>query len=341
MLFELTDDHRGFGDSVDALLRRHVPASRLREAWSDAEDYTSPVWKPLAHLGLLGVLVPEDLGGAGGDYLDLVLPLEAAGRHAVPEPLVESVAILPSVLLTHGSQAEQERWLGPLAAGDLVAATMIGESDVVADGARADVLLVADGDALHLVPRDGFEARPVTGVDPGRRPARCAPRLDATTLLSDDPAALQLARAVGAAATASVLVGLCDHLVTTTRDYLLQREQFGQPIGAFQALKHRLADVAVATEAARSLSWRAAYDVSVDAPDLTSTALAKASASEAARLAGSAALQLHGGIGFTWEHDLHLWLQRGRVLEAAFGTAHSHREAVGARLLADHPRDAA
>ncbi|AWB93241.1 hypothetical protein C3E78_14080 [Aeromicrobium chenweiae] len=334
VLFDFTDDQRGFDDAVSSLLARRMPASRLREVWEAGQDYDSEVWQPLADLGLLGITIPADRGGSDGSYIDLALPLESCGRHALPDPVVETAAILPLVLLRHGDEPARDRWLGPIAAGEVVAGTCLGESDLVAHGARADVVLVARGDELHLVTRGSYEATPVNGTDPSRRLARCRFVLDDLSLLTRDPGAVQLARTVGAVATASVLVGLSQHLLTTTRDYVLQREQFGQPIGAFQALKHRLADVAVATEAARSLAWSASYVLGTGEDASLEASLAKSSANQAAYLAGAAALQLHGGIGFTWEHDLHLWLQRGRVLETAFGSTDHHRQVVGIHAMA-------
>lgn len=333
MLFDFTDEQRGFDEATDALLTHRMPASRLREVWDAGEQYESDIWQSLADLGLLGVVVPEAWDGSGGSYLDLALPLESCGRHALPEPVAETAAILPMVLLRHGDDGVRSRWLGPAAAGKIMAATCLGETSLVSGAVHADLLLVGRDDELHLVPQGSFDATPVSGTDPSRRLARCRFDLGRDTLLADDPAALRLARSVGAAATASLLVGLSQHLLTTTRDFLLQREQFGRPIGSFQALKHRLADVAVATEAARSLAWSAAYAISTAQDAAVDASLAKASANEAAHAAGSAALQLHGGIGFTWEHDLHLWLQRGKAWEAAFGSTHDHRQLTGLHAL--------
>ena len=334
MLFDFTDDQRGFDDAVSSLLARHMSPSRLREVWDAGQDHESDVWTPLADLGLLGITIPADRGGSDGSFVDLALPLESCGRHALPEPVVETAAVLPLVLLRHGDEAARARWLGAIASGDVVAAVCLGASDLVSDAVRADVVLVTRGHELHLATRDSFEATPVPGTDPSRRLARCQFVLDELTLLASDPAAVRFARTVGAAATASVLVGLAQQLLTMTRDYVLQREQFGQPIGAFQALKHRLADVAVATEAARSLAWSAAYAISTGEDATIAASLAKASANQAAYTAGSAALQLHGGIGFTWEHDLHMWLQRGRVLETSFGSTEAHQQLVGLHAMA-------
>ena len=338
MLFDFNPEQHQFDDSVRNLLARHMTPAHLRAAWDSGHDHTSSIWPSLVSMGLTGLVAPESAGGLGGSLIDLALPLEQCGRHCVPEPIVESLVVAPLVLADHVSDATT-RWLERLVSGDALATANLMGGSIVPDGGRADITLVRDGHELHLVPQDLVTATPMPSADPTRRLAECTYELGEDTLLTADPAAAIRAGDLGAAGTASMLVGLSQHLLETTRDYLLQREQFGVPIGSFQALKHRLADVAVATEAARSLSWYAAYALSVRSEDASVAAsMAKGAASSAAHLANSAALQLHGGIGFTWEHDLHLWLQRGRAWETSFGTVSDHRAAVAKHAVQHHPR---
>ncbi|MCZ4497549.1 MAG: hypothetical protein JWQ74_102 [Marmoricola sp.] len=334
MDFDFDVSQRNFRDTARGLLRDSFPASRLREVWNQGHDYDHRLWKELSKLGVSGVLIDDRFGGFGGDVVDLLLVLEEFGAATVPEPVVETALIAPMVIGALGDDAVKKRWLPGLAAGDLVAAVATGTTGViVADGLSADLLVVCVDRQVHLVGPDRVTGRRVQSADPSRRLAECDISVDDTTLLSDDERAVPLVERIGAVGTASLLVGLSQHLIEVTRDYLLTRHQFGRPIGEFQALKHRLADVAVQTEAARSLTWNAGYRLRSDEGDELAAMVAKAAASHAGYLAGAAALQLHGGIGFTWEHDLHLWLQRGKAWEAAFGSTEQHRISVGAAIL--------
>lgn len=338
MLFDFTSEQYQFRDAVRSLLDDRMRPADLRAAWERGHDYESGIWPSLVTMGLTGLVTPEAAGGFGGSLVDLVLPLEECGRHCLPEPVVESLVIVPLVLADQTSPAAIF-WLERLVSGEALATVHLTDGSLVPDGARADISLVRNGDELHLVPQAMVSATPVSSMDPTRRLAECTYDLSEQTLLSSDPALLGYARDLGVAGTAAVLVGVSQHLLETTRDHLLQREQFGVSIGSFQALKHRLSDVAVATEAARSLSWYAAYALSMRSEDASVAAsLAKGAANSAAHLANSAALQLHGGIGFTWEHDLHLWLQRGQALEVSFGTTSDHRAAAAQHALAESSR---
>ncbi|MFC5676396.1 acyl-CoA dehydrogenase family protein [Aeromicrobium endophyticum] len=335
MDFEFDEDQVAFGAAVRRFLDAKLPPSRLRTIWDEGQGYRHEVWRELAGLGVAGSLVDEAHGGSGGRLTDLVLVLGELGTHAVPEPAVETAVVAPLVLSGFGAPALQQEWLPQIAAGDtIVAVAARPEGARVPDGATADVTLVRSGHEVHLVRPQRVTARPLAGADPSRRLAECDYRLDDSTLVTVDPAASLLIDTAGAAGTAALLVGLCDRLVDLTREHLLTRQQFGRPLAEFQVLKHRLVDVAVAVEAARSLTWNAGYRVGVGDPGAAMAArAAKAAASEAASRAGAAALQLHGGIGFTWEHDLHLWLQRAMSWERSFGIARELRAQMGAELL--------
>lgn len=335
MDFDFSDDQVAFRDAVRAYLRAKFPPSRLREAWERGQDHDHEVWRGLADLGVAGTQVEEVHGGSGGTLTDLVLVLGELGAHAVPEPAVETAVVAPAVLRTFGSQAVQDEWLPRIAAGSAVVAVAPRPSGArVPDGAGAQLTIVRAGREVHLVGPERVRARALPGADPSRRLAACDYELDDRTRLTDDETAGRLIEMTGAAGTAALLVGLCDRLVELTREHLLTRQQFGRPLAEFQVLKHRLVDVVVPLEAARSLTWNAAHRVATGDPAAMRAArTAKAAAGTAASRAGSAALQLHGGIGFTWEHDLHLWLQRGMSWERAFGVAHDLRAQVGAELL--------
>ncbi|CAM3570988.1 acyl-CoA dehydrogenase family protein [Nocardioides zeicaulis] len=335
MDFSFSDDQLAFRDAVRRYLAARFPASRLREVWATGADHDHAVWRELADLGVAGTVVPEAHGGSGGGLTDLVLVLGELGTSAVPEPAVETAVIAPLLLQTYASDALQQAWLPGLAAGEVVVAVASRPSSArVHDGATADLTLVRSGAEVHLAGPDRVSARTLPGADPSRRLAECDYDLDGSTLLTRDVDAGRLVGTTGAVATAAQLVGLADRLVAMTREHLLTREQFGRPLAEFQVLRHRLVDVVVQVEAARSLVWNAAHRIDTgDRTAATAAWSAKAAANEASSLAGSAALQLHGGIGFTWEHDLHLWLQRGMSWERSFGTTPELRARVGAELM--------
>ncbi|GAA0570714.1 acyl-CoA dehydrogenase family protein [Actinomadura livida] len=334
MRFSFSDDQTEYAAFLADLLGTVAGPGYLRAAWSAGHAYESTLWPKLAESGLFGVCVPEEEGGAGGTLVDLALCLEACGYHGVPEPVVETAVLAPHVIGEFGSEAERKKWLRAIAEGEAVASASFDPSGITPDGTRADVVVVKSGEELHLVTPDRASWQPLDGVDLSRRLARGTFAAGEATLLTADPAAAARASGLGAAATACVLVGVAQRLADMTREYVIERRQFGRALGTFQILKHRLANVAIQTEAARSLAWYACYAVAHRAADAPlAAARAKAAANRASELAGSAALQLHGGIGFTWEHDLHLWLQRGKALEGAFGSTLEHRTAVGGMVI--------
>jgi alkylation response protein AidB-like acyl-CoA dehydrogenase len=333
VLFDFDDDQYAFRDSVRAGLVQTATVASLRTAWDKPSTKPGQAWRELAQLGLFGVLVPEDLDGLGATPSDLALPLEECGYRNVPEPIVETAVLAPVVLGRWAEREDVATLLRGVARGDATLAAGLGASGLVPFAARADSVLAAVSGELHLVPAGRVAKVPVETMDPSLAVARCEFDVDATTLLSADPAVVAHACAVASTGTASVLVGLSQRMLDLTRAYVLERRQFGRPIGSFQAVKHRLADVAVSIEAARGLSWHAMYWLTEPEPLGVAAAAAKAAAGVAARAASSAALQLHGGIGFTWEHDPHLWMQRAKALEVLHGTSAEHRRVLGLHVI--------
>jgi alkylation response protein AidB-like acyl-CoA dehydrogenase len=207
----------------------------------------------------------------------------------------------------------------------------------VADAHVADVLLLQRGDELHAVSPDSVALEPLPSVDRARRifTVTWTPA-DDTCLARGTQARDAASRAFerGALATSAQLIGIADRLIEIAADYAREREQFGKPIGSFQAVKHHLANALLTLEFARPVTYRAAYSVAHEHVDLsTHVSMAKAYASDAARLAARTALQVHGAIGYTWEHDLQLWMKRAWVLAAAWGDAAWHRERVAHAVL--------
>lgn len=337
MLFDRTQEQREFQESVRGVLGREWPAPALRRMWEGEAGGSTRVTRLLAELGVQSIAVPEACGGAGASAIELGLALEEIGEAGFPAPVLES-AVTARLLAKTSQQTEV---VEALISGTATATVSVADHAPIAHHSTTAAVLALRGSSLHLVPAERISFTPVAGQDPTRDLAVAELPLDAATVITDEPGEVELVLAELRAGTASLLVGLSQHLITVTRDYLLEREQFGTVIGSFQALKHRLTDCLVAVEAARGLTWYASYAISADSADMQDAArAAKSAAGSAAHLTNAAALQLHGGIGFTWEHDLHLWLKRGLALQRLYGTTTEHRRHLGAGLIsAAHPTD--
>jgi alkylation response protein AidB-like acyl-CoA dehydrogenase len=309
--FAFSDDQLAMRDAVRTFLENECPPKVVRDAWTN-DSGRSGLWSRLGEMGVLGVLAPEAQGGFGGDDLDLVLLLEETGRAALPEPIVEHAAVaVPVIVGTRAAAA---------AAGDLTI-TVAPPSGLVAYGTEADLVLVGD----ELVEPASLAMQPHESVDGSRRLSAIATPPVSIDRGISDRAALGIA---------AQLLGLADRMLTMTVDYAKERHQFGVQIGSFQAVKHHLANVAMALEFARPLVYRAAWSVARgDDARSQHVGMAKARASEAALLAGRIALQVHGAIGYTTEYDLHLWLKRAWALAASWGDAAGHVDRLGSAIL--------
>lgn len=331
-----------------------------------------PLWRKAAEHGFIGMLVPAEYGGGGLDLRSVVLALEAAGRFLVPGPLVETAALAVSLLQEAGSAEQKERFLRPLAGGRLlVAASLTGLAEdegaahlaaadkgdrwvlsgfqpLVADVDIADYLLVqagvrgSAGDvALFLVPKGqaGVAAEDRVGLDRSRHFARVVfeeVSVGPDLLLARGPAARQaLARALRVATVAlcSTMVGAAQAAMEMAVDYANTRQQFGSYIGRFQAIKHKCADMLVLLEGAKTATYYAAWAVGTDQPEAeAAVSLAKQYVSETFTQIATDCIDVHGGIGVTWEHNAHLYLKRARLSEAQLGNPGLHRERLAAAL---------
>jgi alkylation response protein AidB-like acyl-CoA dehydrogenase len=332
MDFDFTQDQYALRDLAREVFAKESSPQRLREVWEADGERDPRIWKTLADVGLLGLTVPEEHGGLGGDATDLALVLEEAGRAGLPEPFLETVAIAVPMLARFGSNEQRAEWLPKIAAGDAVAAVRPSGSPFVVGADEAAFAVVTDDDGeTRLVFGDGLEGRRIPSEDRARRVFEYGGGAAGDLL---EPGATDHLNRLGAVGTAAVLNGVSLRLLEMTVEYVKGREQFGRPVGSFQAVKHKLASVYSDLEAARSSAWYAAYALANDLPDVGRAAsIAKAAANEAGRLANQEALQCHGGIGFTWEHDLHLWLKRGKALEGSWGTTREHRAKLAEGLF--------
>lgn len=337
MHFSFDDDQLEFQRLFRDFLVDECPASEVRAAWDNEAGWSLERWRRLAELGVLGMTADADSGGLGLTEVDLVLLLEEAGRAALPEPFAETAAVAVP-LLREGGLTD---WLDRVASGDAIVVVGLSHTSVVPDVPSADLLLLQAGETLFAVEPAEVEAVRQESVDGSRRlfAVRWS-REAATPLLTGDAARSALAAAFdrGTLATAAELVGVGDRLTELAADYARQRVQFGRPIGAFQAVKHLLADSLLRVAYARPVVYRAAASMAHDAQTRTrDVSMAKVMATRAARQAAKAALQIHGAIGYTWEHDLHLWLMRAHALERAWGTLQLHQERVEQAVLEPLP----
>jgi alkylation response protein AidB-like acyl-CoA dehydrogenase len=305
--FELDEQQRDFAASIDAALGAADLPGAVR-AWSAGDVAPGrKVWEQLANLGVTALAVPEKFDGLDADPIDLVVALERLGRWCVPGPVTESIAVAPVLL------ADDDR-SGGLASGELIATVALPpHTPRAVDADTAGLVLLATDDGVsEASPGEEHES-----VDPARR------LFDVTATGDAWQADIKGAYEFGALATAAQLVGAAEALREAAVDYAKQRTQFGRIIGSYQSIKHKLADVHIAIELARPLVYGAA--LSLQPLDVSA---AKAAASEAGLLAARSALQTHGAIGFTQEHDLSLLLLRVQALRSAWGTPEAHRRRV-------------
>ncbi|MFB9205175.1 acyl-CoA dehydrogenase family protein [Nonomuraea spiralis] len=319
MHFAFTDEQLALGATVRDVLRAHCPPGALRTE-------RRPAWDQLAELGFFGLLLPPELDGLGLGLTDVLPAVEETGRACLPGPVVQT-AVAAAFLVPR---------VPKLASGAVCVGVLLPGETYAADADLADVLVVArTGSAARVFPGHAARLAARPGVDP------CRPLFDVAVEPSgqDDLAApgadrVALAARAVTVATAAQLVGVARELLAVSVSYARVRRQFGAAIGSFQAVRHKLADVAVAVEFAAPLVHRAALSVDRSAPTAErDVSAAKAAAGEAATLAARVALQTHGAIGYTEELDLRFWLARAWSLLAAYGGAALHRERVRASLL--------
>ncbi len=338
MDFGLSDEQREIQRTARELLAERARPERVREhAESGRSD--DRLWRELSELGWPGIAIAERYGGQGLGAVELAILCEELGRTLAPVPFLPSV--LAATLIEHAGSAEQrERWLGALARGEARGAVGVAQDDVAEltiGGADADVLVLVEEagrpePAARVLSAQQAEITPIATIDPTRSAARVGvPAGAAEALPGAVPAALDRALV----AVASELVGVCERALRMTVAYVSERRQFGVPVGAYQAVSHRCAQMLLDTERARSATAYAAWAADADPAALgEAAAIAKASAAQAAREVTASAIQAHGGIGFTWEADVH-WLYKRAQLDAALlGGATRHRARLAAILAA-------
>lgn len=374
MQLVFTEEQEELRRAARAFLQDHSSSEQVRAAMASELGHDAEVWKRIAtELGWCGVAIPEEHGGAGLGFVELVALLEEMGEALLCAPFLSSVCMAAPVLIAAGDCAAAREWLPAIAEGRAVATlatsdrfgadgvtifasqsangfALTGESRFVLDGHCADLLLVAarragtrgaDGVSLFAVPASspGVERRALPTMDQTRRFAAVAlrdVRVAADALVGEAGQGWPIvshALDLAAIALAAEQVGGAQRCLDLAVAYAKERVQFGRAIGGFQAIKHKCADMMTAVESSRSAVYYAACVAAEGGGELRNVAsLAKAWCSEAYFRCAADALQIHGGVGFTWEYDVHLHLKRARSMEAFLGAPSWHRERVAAEI---------
>jgi alkylation response protein AidB-like acyl-CoA dehydrogenase len=357
MNFEFSDDQKQLRDQARRYLAEHSPPKAVRAVLEGKAPYDKALWKGLAEMGFLGVAIPEEFGGAGAGHLELCVIAEEMGRALAPVPFSSTIYLAAEAIMLAGSNAQKAKWLPKIASGEAIGTLALfegvgnpshkaikvsasqnavsGTKIPVADGAIADFAIVAartgstgrDADiGLFIVDLNGagVTRKALANLDQAHGQAEITfDRAKAESLGAASDGWNILTRVLDRAAVLMAFeqVGGADRALEMGRDYALDRVAFGRPIGSFQAVKHILADMYVSATLARSNCYYGAWALSTDAGELPeAAATARISATQAFQHCAKNNIQVHGGMGFTWEFDCHLYYRRANVLALSLGS---------------------
>ncbi len=353
MHFGLTEEQDLLQNTVRDFAASEVPAARLREIFEEGSGYDDSIWRAAAEIGLTGLFVPERYGGVDLSLLDLALVFECLGEYAVPGPFLgHSLATL--ALVTGGSDAQRERWLPGLASGEIIGSFAIAEGDAIWDpedwalrieggvasgakdfvehatGAKLFVVGASDGQlALVEADADGVSVTATEALDRTRSLGRVSFDGAAADVLPGGPAAADAVADAGRILLAADAFGGAWKLIRATVEYTLTRVQYGTPVAQFQGVKHQLANLAAEAEPMRGLIWYAAHAFDhIEKERAHSAAVAKSHITDGAVDIARACVELHGGIGFTWECDVQFWLKRALFDRTWLGSPAWHRRRI-------------
>lgn len=344
MDFTFTEDQQALHDSISRFLMVEAAPEKLREIWQTDAGRSSELRAKLAEQGLTALSVPEALGGLGLGDLDWSLMTQELGYFGIPDSLADT-AYLATGLLAALPAAHPLRitWLPRIADGSARIAVGHPVNPWVSDAHMADLLLLAhpagSGCEWHALAPEQVQVTPQASIDASRRLATVAWAPSDATRVADAAAGQVLADRMvdrGAISVSGQLLGLAQRMLDLTVDYAAQRKQFGKPIGAFQAVKHQLADVVTRIEFAKPVLYRAASALAGnDADASVRVSHAKLACAEAGWLSARKGIQVHGAMGYTWEVDLQMFMKRAWVLDAAWGDRAFHKERLFRALLND------
>ncbi|MDP9228549.1 MAG: acyl-CoA/acyl-ACP dehydrogenase [Actinomycetota bacterium] len=332
MNFDLDDEQREIQSTAKSFLADRFKPEKVREL-AESRSYDDGLWSQISELGWPGIAISEDDGGQGLGMVELAVLLEQSGFACAPSPLL-GTAGAAVVISAAGSDEQRAEWLPKLAAGEAtgafggVAPSSSGEdgadSTLFCDLPTADVAVVFDGEGAALAAAGDLDFEPIETIDATRGYALVSAQGGERM-----PGEVGAGRDRLAVAIAAELTGIGQRALEMAVGYARERQQFGRQIGAYQAVSHRCAAILLAVEESRSLTYYAAWTADAEPESLPmAAAMASSRAADAAWEATASALQVLGGIGFTWEHDLQFWLKRARVAGRMLGTPRDHRERV-------------
>jgi alkylation response protein AidB-like acyl-CoA dehydrogenase len=323
--FDFTDDQQAIKRTARDFLASRYKAEKLREL-AESRTYDDGLWSEISELGWPGIFIPEDYGGQGLGVVELVIVMEELGYALAPSPFFSNAAA-GLAILHGGSEEQKQRWLPGIASGEqrgTVGVVANGEASLVPDADSAAVIVLVDGDAATVVEAGDAEIEPRATIDATRR-------FSSVRADGGEPLAGDFSGGIDRAETAlaAELVGLAQRVMEMAVEYAKDRKQFDRPIGSYQAVSHRCAQMLLEVESSRSAAYYAGWasDYEPESAALAAS-MAKAYAADAGWNVTASALQVHGGIGFTWEHDLHFFLKRARTDGHLLGTPRQHRERV-------------
>ncbi len=362
MNFDFSEDQKLLGKTAQEFLTQHAPLSLCRAVFESDASYSDTLWKSMGELGWQGTTIPEAYGGAGFGRLEMAVLAEQVGKALAPVPFCTSVYLATEALLLLGSEAQKQEYLPKLATGQaigtfaqaeqagqvakllttLTSGRLKGIKTPVADGDIASFAVVTarSGKEVGLVLVDlgakGVTRQRLGSMDASRSLAELRFKGVAAQWLGEAPcgqAGIQRLLDRAAVLLAFEQLGGATRAFELTREFVLGRYAFGRSVASFQAVKHRLADLYVEIELARSNCYYGAWALENDAPELAVAACgARVSATDAFELATKEMIQLHGGVGFTWEYDCHIFYRRAKWLAALLGSADLWRDQLVARL---------
>lgn len=340
MDFTFTDDQLSFRDAVSRFLMTEAAPEMLREIWETDSGRSPTLRKTIAEQGLTALSVPEAYGGLGMDDVAWALMSQELGYYAIPDSLADTAYVATGLISALPSaHPAVETWLANIVDGSIRVAVGHPINPLLADAGAADLLLLANGDEVHAVPREQVQVEANPSIDRSRRLAAVHWSPSAESLVADSSLGRTLwAQALnrGALSTSGQLIGLAQRMLDLSVDYAAQRKQFGKAIGSFQAVKHRLADVVTAIEFAKPVLYRAAYALAEDEADVdVHVSHAKLACNQAAWLAARHSIQVHGAPGYSWEVDLQMFMKRAWALDAVWGDRGFHKVRIAEAILAD------
>lgn len=336
MDFTFSEDQLLFQDSVRDFLVNEVTPERVRSSWESESGRDGALWGQLAELGLTGLTVAEEHGGLGMSELDFVLLAQECGYVALPEPLVHTALVAVPALQSIGGELAAQ-WLPKIATGEAKVVVGIDQNMLIEDAHVADLLILQRGDAVVAATADQVSLRHNESIDPSRK-LFALDSVSGEQIVAQGEAAAQFVSESlnrGALGCAAQALGLAQRMIDMSVQYTAERQQFGKPIGSFQAVKHHMANVAVKLEYAKAPTHRAAYAIA-NSQEVAAHAVshAKLAACEAANLAAKNCVQVHGAMGYTWEVDLHIFMKKAWALANTWGDAGFHKTRVGERIFA-------